>query len=93
MSIKNGKVNALNVLNIRRVNFPAYHFVYTTIPKFNHNLVSKLNFWISLNLNGRYYIGQDIGLSSDNSIMYVTKIGFENEKELSFFSLACPEIK
>ena len=43
------------------------------------------------NLNSRYYIGQAVDLV-DNTVVYVTKIGFEQEKELSFFKLACPHL-
>jgi len=92
MALKNGKVNPLNVLGLRRVDFPAHHFVYTEIPKFSPAYLAKLNNWIQKNLNGRYFIGQYLGLSSDNTIIYTTKIGFENEKELSFFTLACSDL-
>ena len=44
--------------------------------------------WIYTNLNGRYYIGQGIDLDHNNSIIYITKIGFEQEKEMSFFLLS-----
>ena len=91
MALKNGKVNPLNVLGIRKVEFPAHHFVYTEIPKYNPNLSNKIEYWINQNLNGRYYIGQYIGIEN-NTIIFTTRIGFEQEKELSFFKLACPEI-
>lgn len=87
MSLRAGKVNPLNVLDLRRVQFPAHHFSYTIIPKFHANLVKDIDQWIYYNMNGRYYIGKGIDLISNNYI-YVTKIGFENEKELSFFKLA-----
>jgi hypothetical protein len=92
MTIKNGKINSLNVLGLRRVDFPAHHFVYTDIPKYNHHFVEKLDDWINTNLNGRYYIGQNIIVSESNAMIYTTKIGFENEKEMSFFTLACPDL-
>jgi hypothetical protein len=91
MALKNGKVNPLNVLGLRRVDFPAHHFVYTELPKYNPQFVNKLDLWINQNLNGRYYVGQYIGLV-DNTIVFTTRIGFENEKELSFFKLAYPDI-
>ncbi len=91
MALKNGKVNALNALELRKVNFPAHHFFYTIIPKFNPMFVKQLDNWIFTNLNHRYYIGQGLDLV-DNSLVFVTKIGFEQEKELSFFKLACPII-
>lgn len=92
MAIKNGKVNPLNVLGLRKVDFPAHHFVYSNVPKYNPAYSAKLDEWIRQNLNGRYYIGQYLDLASDKSIIYTTRIGFENEKELSFFKLACPDL-
>ena len=92
MAIKNNKINPLNVLGLRKVNFPAHHFAYTSLPRYNQTYVSKIDRWIQSNLNGRYYIGQYIGLASDNTIIYTTRVGFENEKELSFFTLACSEL-
>lgn len=89
MAIKNGTPNPLNILEIRKANFPARHFFYTKINRYNPSLLRSIDDWIYNNLNGRYYIGQGIDLS-DNTIVYITKIGFETEKELSFFRLACP---
>lgn len=89
MSLKAGKVNALNALGLRRVSFPAHHFHYTVISKYSPSLVKTLDDWIYQNLNSRYYIGQGIDLVN-NSLVFVTKIGFEQEKELSFFKLAGP---
>ena len=93
MAIKNGKPNALNYFGLRRVDFPAKQFHYTSLPKYSPIIVKNLNSWIFANLNSRYYIGQDVELdTTTNSIVYVTKIGFEQEKELSFFKIACPEV-
>jgi hypothetical protein len=88
MPIKNGKPNPLNFLDLRRVHFPAHHFHYVDLEKYSPSVLKKTDSWIYNNLNGRYYIGQGICLDSSNSISYVTKIGFEQEKELSFFLLS-----
>ena len=93
MALKNGKPNPLNYFNLRRVEFASPHFKYTTIDKFNPALTKNLNHWIKQNLNNRYYIGQSIGLDNNNSFIYTTLIGFESEKELSFFTIACPHIQ
>ena len=92
MALKNGKPNPLNYFNLRRVEFAAPHFKYTTIDEYSPNLIKKFNSWIKNNLNSRYYIGQDIALDNTNTIVYITRIGFENEKELSFFTIACPHL-
>lgn len=89
MSLRAGKVNPLNVLGLRRVQFPAHHFHYMFLNGYSPHLIKTLDEWIFQNLNSRYYIGQSIDLQ-DSIIVYVTKIGFEQEKELSFFKLAAP---
>jgi hypothetical protein len=91
MALKNGKVNKLNTLGLRKVTFPAHHFHYTNIAKFTPSYLKRIDTWIYNNLNHRYYIGQGVDLI-DNTIVFVTKIGFEQEKELSFFKLACPDL-
>jgi hypothetical protein len=90
MSLKNGKPNPLNYFNLRRVEFACPHFKYTSIEKYNPSLVRSVDSWIKKNLNNRYYVGQGIALDNTNTIVYVTRIGFESEKELSFFTIACP---
>ena len=93
MALKNGKPNPLNYFNLRRVEFAAPHFKYTTIERDNPSLLKSLDNWIKQHLNSRYYIGQGLDLDNSNTIVYTTRIGFESEKELSFFTIACPLIQ
>ena len=90
MSLKNGKPNALNYFDLRRVEFACPHFKYTSLDRYNPTLVKSVDAWIQKNLNNRYYVGQGIMLDNTNTIVYNTVIGFESEKELSFFTIACP---
>lgn len=92
MALKNGKPNPLNYFDLRRVHFASPHFKYITLEKYNPNFVKNLDDWIMKNLNNRYYIGQMLSLDQNNSIIYTTQVGFESEKELSFFNLACPHL-
>ena len=92
MALKHGKPNPLNLLDLRRVRFPARHFHYTTVNRFNPNRSMNIDDWIFHNLNGRYYVGQTVILDNTNTISYATKIGFEEEKELSFFLLSYSEL-
>jgi hypothetical protein len=89
MALKNGKVNHLNALGLRVTSFPAHHFHYTVIEKYNSKFEQELNRWIYQHLNGRYFVGQGLCLIN-NTFSYVTKVGFEQEKELSFFRISCP---
>lgn len=90
MALKNGKPNPLNFFKMRRVTFAAPHFKYMSVDRYSPMLVKQLDGWIQTNLNNRYYIGQEITLDHNNSITYITKVGFESEKDLSFFTIACP---
>ena len=92
MSLKNGKPNPLNYFDLRRVEFPSPHFKYTQLGKYTPALLKKIDTWIYKNLNNRYYIGQGISLDNTNTIVHTIKIGFESEKELSFFTIACPHL-
>jgi hypothetical protein len=93
MALKTGKPNALNYFGLRRVEFACPHFKYTTIEKYNPSIIKNIDAWIKKNLNNRYYVGQSITLDNTNTIVYVTRIGFESEKELSFFTIACPHLQ
>ena len=83
------KINPLNIHGIRKVSFPATHFFYTN--EISNSNQSRIDSWIYSHLRGRYYIGTGVAFQN-NTIEYVLKIGFEVEKELSFFKLACPYI-
>jgi hypothetical protein len=93
MSLKNGKPNSLNYFNLRRVEFACPHFKYTALDGYNPSRVKLLDSWIKKNLNNRYFIGQGISLDNTNTIVYTTRIGFESEKEMSFFTIACPHLQ
>jgi hypothetical protein len=89
MALQAGKPNRLNYFNLRRVEFPAAHFEYTILTKYDPAFVNKINMWIYKNLNHRYYVGCGIMLDSSNTIVYNTHVGFESVKELSFFTITC----
>ncbi|CAB4125926.1 hypothetical protein UFOVP181_312 [uncultured Caudovirales phage] len=93
MALKNGKPNPLNYFNLRRVEFACPHFKYINVEKYNSQTLKAFDSWIKHNLNNRYYIGQGIALDHTNTITYITRIGFESEKELSFFTIACPHLQ
>ena len=93
MALKNGKPNPLNYFGLRRVEVACPHFKYTLIDKYNPSLVKSMDTWIRKNLNNRYYVGQDIMLDNNNTFVFGIRFGFESEKELSFFTIACPHLQ
>lgn len=47
-------------------------------------------------MKGRFYVGNSLTLKKDNeakTVHTVLKVGFEEPKELSYFTLACPLLK
>lgn len=84
--------NALNFFKIRQFKVPPGHFEYICIPM-KYNLEDALVRWIDEHLKGRFYVGKTLALGSDNQINPSIKIGFEEPKELSYFTLACPHLK
>jgi len=58
-----------------------------------YNLEKTIIKWIVENLRGRFYVGTITELNSDNQFVKVVKVAFEDPKELSYFTLACPYLK
>lgn len=58
-----------------------------------YNLENSIIKWINLHQKGRFYVGKSIGINRQNAVENVIKVGFEDPKELSYFTLACPYLK
>ena len=86
-----GKINPLNVLDIRKLDFCPPYFETTTFAM-KYNITSAMEEWITSNCNGRYFIGRSVQLVNDQ-ITPSLKVGFESPSELSYFLLACPHLK
>lgn len=90
MSLNAKKINALNLLGLRKLNFIPNHFEKITLSyKVDIRSVER---WIEFNLNSRYSIITNLMLDENNKIIYGTKIGIEDAKELSLLTLGCPFI-
>lgn len=86
------KPNALNFFDIRKMTVPPPHFEYMIIPQ-KYNLEKTLDKWIVSHLKGRYYLGTTLAIGNVNGLDTRLKVGFEDAKELSYFTLACPLLK
>lgn len=84
--------NPLNFFEIRRASIAPPYFEYINVPT-RYNLEQSLVKWINQNLKGKFYVGKAIALDSNESTKPVTRVGFEEAKELSYFTLACPYLK
>lgn len=92
MALQSGKANPLNYFEMRKVEYACPHFKYFIINKYSPLINSLINDWIMNNLNKRFYLNKGISLDNTNTIVYNTIIGFESEKEITFFTIACPHI-
>jgi hypothetical protein len=90
--VKKNKINPLNVLEVRRVEFCPPYFE-TVVINPNYNLSKAVEEWIYENCSSRFYVGNTVELSETASFKQKIKIGFENPAELSFFMIACPLLK
>lgn len=84
--------NPLTFFDLRQLKVAPAHFEYITIPV-KYNLEQSVARWIEKHQKGRFYVGMSTALDQSNQIQKVLKIGFENHKELSYFTLACPFLK
>jgi hypothetical protein len=91
-TIKIKKPNHLSFFNIRKPKSPPPHFTYINIPM-QYNLEVTISKWIEDHLKSRFYVGKDLFINNDKKILECLKIGFEDPKELSYFTLACPHLK
>ena len=85
--------NALNFFEIRRVKSLPPYFESMIIP-YTYNIEDSLSKWIDKNLKGKYYLEKTADISSTtDKIESLIKVGFEDNKEMSYFALACPLLK
>ena len=92
--LKTNQPNRLEVFECRQSNVAPIHFEYIKLP-LTYNLQDSISKWITENLKGRYYVGKSLGIDKQgvNTFTTVLKVGFEEPKELSYFTLACPLLK
>ena len=92
MLLKSKQPNRLEVFKCRKTSSPPAHFEYKKLP-LTYNLSDSISNWIADHLKGRYYVGRSIAVNETRSIETILKVGFEDPKELSYFTLACPLLK
>ena len=90
--LKIKKPNLLDFFHVRQPNSLPDYFEYINIP-LQYNLEDSISRWIRHNLKGRFYVGHNCVINRDNKLQEVLQVGFEDAKELSYFTLACPHLK
>lgn len=85
-------VNPLDVLNQRYLSWMPPHFAKTKISEkwFDEERVKD---WIQYKLKGRFAIQAQPNINDKDAVQTATFVGFEDEKELTYFMLACPYLR
>jgi len=91
MALIRGRVNPLNVLGFRRLNFIPSNFAKITSK--NMDMITQIDGWIYDRLDSRFCVKKNYILDHDNKMVEVLEIGIEDPKELSMFTLGCPHIQ
>lgn len=89
MSLAKDRVNALNVLDVRRLTYIPTHFAKMSINSFQ---IENINSWVYQNLDSRYAIVRSLKLDSSNKLVEVHELGVEDARELTMLSLSCPHL-
>jgi hypothetical protein len=85
-------LNPLEVLKTRELKTLPPHFTKVKVGDFeriDHRIIN----WIKSKLFGRYCVVQYPSIDSENKFRTSTFIGFEEQKELTYFMLACPYLR
>lgn len=90
--IKNKKLNPLNIFEVRQVKSAPPHFEYVNLPM-TYNIEDSMVKWVNNNLKNRFYIGKNVTLDNNNKLIQVLTVGFEENKDMSYFMLTCPHLK
>lgn len=85
--------NYLDLLNVRQLDWLPIHFHKTKISISEYLNIDDLEYWISDKLNGRFYLGKSPVITADDRLKSTLVLAFEEQKELTYFMLACPFLR
>jgi hypothetical protein len=79
-------ISPLSILKKRRVKWAPPHFHMFNINQNDYLFEDSIADWIEYKLKGRYYLAR----REDSNGKLTNVVGFEDQKELTYFTLACP---
>jgi len=86
-------LNPLEVLSKRSLSHIPPHFAKFKIDDSRFFQSSSLENWVKIKLKGRYAIARQPSLDKDGHLKSATFVAFEDQKELTYFMLACPYLR
>ena len=84
-------LNPIEVLKKRRLKFLPVHFSKINLERSFHTF--ELESWIKSKLKGRYFLGNNTQISKENKVKIFTSVAFDDQKELTYFMLACQYLR
>jgi hypothetical protein len=86
-------LNPLDVLKQREVKTLPPHFAKCKLPNDILLFDEDFNGWIRTKLKGRFCITRVPAINESGHLKSSTVIAFEDQKELTYFMLACPYLR
>lgn len=87
------ELNPLDVLGQRRLESMPPHFVKTKMEDSFMLFDDTVIDWIQSKLKGRYCVTAMPSVNEVGSLSTATFVAFEDQKELTYFMLACPHLR
>ena len=84
-------LNPIDILKQRKLSFIPPHFSKIKITE--GELFEGLEEWVKVKLKGRYCLVKQPTIDQSSTLKSTYFIGFEDQKELTYFMLACPHLR
>jgi hypothetical protein len=84
-------LNPIDVLKQRKLKTLPPHFSKVKISEYD--LFEGVEEWVQTKLKGRYCIVKHPNIDSSGNLKSSLILGFEEQKELTYFMLACPNLR
>jgi hypothetical protein len=85
-------LNPIDVLKQRKLKILPPHFSQFKLADVDF-LIGEFEDWIGTKLKGRYCIVRSPNIDQDGRCKSSTFVAFEDQKELTYFMLACPYLR
>jgi len=87
------ELNPLNILNQRQLAIIPPHFAKVKVADEAVLFDDKMIRWINTKLKNRFCIVKQPSVNTNGQLKLATFVGFEDQKELTYFMLACPHFR
>jgi hypothetical protein len=85
-------LNPIDVLNRRELKVLPPHFSKIKVTE-GDIFGGEIKHWVRTKLKGRFCILRTPSLDQEGNLKSATFVGFEDQKELTYFMLACPHLR